>query len=92
MRFPISNGSQLQVNILKYELQSTSYAVLLGTLFIKVVFARSWYKEAGLSLLLDFRNSRTADIKHIVELIQMFQVCPTITEFKIIWLYQPIMC
>lgn len=35
--------------------------------------SRSWYKEAGLSLLLDFRNSQTADIKHIVELIQMFQ-------------------
>ncbi|PFX33495.1 Actin, nonmuscle [Stylophora pistillata] len=35
--------------------------------------SRSWYKEASLSFLVDFRNSRAADIKHIVELIQMFQ-------------------
>ncbi|KAL9979494.1 hypothetical protein ACROYT_G017168 [Oculina patagonica] len=36
--------------------------------------SRSWYKEAGISFLLDFRNSRAADIvSHVVGLIQMFQ-------------------
>lgn len=39
-----------------------------------IVFLRSWYKEAGISFLLDFRSSRAAVVSHVVGLIQMFQV------------------
>lgn len=38
-------------------------------------FFRSWYKEAGISFLLDFRSSRAAVVTHVVGLIQAFQVC-----------------
>lgn len=44
---------------------------------IKIVYSffRSWYKEAGISFLLDFRSSRAAVVSHVVGLIQTFQVC-----------------
>jgi len=35
--------------------------------------SRSWYKEAGISFLLDFRSSRAAVVSHVVGLIQTFQ-------------------
>lgn len=35
--------------------------------------ARSWYKEAGISFLLDFSYSTENVISHIIDLIQMFQ-------------------
>lgn len=35
--------------------------------------ARSWYREAGISFLLDFRNSKAEVVSHIIDLIQMFQ-------------------
>jgi len=46
--------------------------IIEGVLFN---FFRSWYKEAGISFLLDFRSSRAAVVSHVVGLIQAFQVC-----------------
>ena len=58
------------------------YVAFLVTcdLSYKILFCRSWYKEAGISFLLDFRSSRAAVVSHIIELIQMFQVCATIVH------------
>ena len=38
-------------------------------------FFRTWFNEAGISFLLDFRSSRAAVVSHVVGLIQAFQVC-----------------
>lgn len=38
------------------------------------LFYRSWYKEAGISFLFDFRSSREAVVSHVIDLIQIFQV------------------
>jgi len=39
-----------------------------------ILFYRSWYKEAGISFLIDFRSSREAVVSHVIDLIQIFQV------------------